>query len=678
MKNKTTIKKRLHFASSLKLTLKGLIIGVLILTGTVSPVQAQEAQYSKPSWYFGIAGGANFNFYDGSTQQLNANFTPATTFHKGSGIGLFLAPSIEFYRPDTRFGFILQAGLDSRKGDFDQQLTDCNCPADLSTALSYFTVEPSLRFAPFKSNFYLYGGPRFAFNLDKAFTYQQGTNPSFPNQVAPADVEGDFSNVEKTIISVQVGAGYDIPLSKTTSKTQLVLSPFIAFHPYFGQYPRSIETWNITTIRAGVVLKLGVGYIVSLQEEEEEEEVFVAPKTEFTITSPLNVTGELRVTETFPLRNYIYFDEKSTDISKRYELLNKDQVKDFKEDQVKVFAPNTELAGRSKREMTVYYNILNILGDRMGKNPASTITLVGSSENGSTEGKLMAESVQKYLVDVFAVNTSRIAIEGRDKPKIPSLKPGVTKELALLQEGDRRVSIESNSSALLMEFHSGPAAPLKPVVLVGVQEAPINSYVTFKAVTEDEAFASWKMEITDKDGTAQNFGPYTQEEVSLPGKSILGTNPEGDYEMKMIGTTKTGDVITKESSAHIVLWTPSKIEEGLRFSILNEFDDQSAIAMYVKYLTEIVAPKIANNAEVVIHGYTDIIGEEDYNLKLSLQRANNVKTILQRAVSKLGTTGVTFETAGLGENSNAAPFGNKLPEERSYNRTVIIDVIPQK
>ena len=37
-------------------------------------------------------------------------------------------------------------------------------------------------------------------------------------------------------------AGYDIPLSKTSSKTQLMLSPFVAFHPYFGQNSRSIET----------------------------------------------------------------------------------------------------------------------------------------------------------------------------------------------------------------------------------------------------------------------------------------------------------------------------------------------------------------------------------------------------------------------------------------------------
>lgn len=673
MKNKTIINKESQFGRSFKQTLKSLIIGALILTGIEAPLQAQETQYTKPSWYFGVAGGANFNFYEGSTQQLTADFTPPVTFHEGSGTGLFIAPSIEFHKPNTRFGFILQAGYDSRKGDFDRQITDCNCPADLSTDLSYITVEPSLRYAPFKSDFYLYGGPRFAFNQDKSFTYKQGVNPNSTNQVAPADVKADFSNVEETIISAQIGAGYDIQMSKPTSKTQLVLSPFVAFHPYFGQYPRSIETWNVTTVRAGVVLKVGSGHKILPVEVVAE-----IPEVSFVVNAPLNVPGEIRVTETFPLRNYIYFDKESTEISKRYVLLNKDQVANFKEDQIEVFKPDTLLAGRSQREMTVYYNILNILGDRMGKNPSATIVLVGSSENGPAEGKLMAENVQKYLVDVFAIDATRIAIEGRNKPKIAAEQKGGIKELALLRQGDRRVSVESNSPALLMEFQSGPDAPLKPVKIITVPDAPIESYVTFKADGADEAFSTWQMEITDKDGITQNYGPYTEEEVSISGNTILGTNPEGDYNVKMIGTNKTGEVVTKEATVHIVAWTPSKVEEGMRFSIIYEFDDAKAIAMYNKYLSEVVSPKIPAYAKVIIHGHTDVIGEEDYNQKLSLARANDTMATLQNSVSKLGTTGVTFEVSAFGESESAAPFGNTLPEERSYNRTVIIDVVPQK
>ena len=143
-----------------------------------------------------------------------------------------------------------------------------------------------------------------------------------------------------------------------------------------------------------------------------------------------------------------------------------------------------------------------------------------------------------------------------------------------------------------MAFQTGPDAPLKPVKIIIVPEAPIESYVTFKVDGADEAFSTWKMELTDKDGTVQNFGPYTQEEVSISGNTILGTNPEGDYKVKMIGTNKIGEIVTKISTVHIVAWTPSIIEEGMRFSIIYEFDDAKAIAMYNKYLSEVVAPKI--------------------------------------------------------------------------------------
>lgn len=678
MKNSTTLKKGLNSAVSYKKALKNLVFGVLIFTGAGATLQAQEVakEYSKPSWYFGLAGGANFNFYDGSTNQLTASFTPPVVFHKGNGIGLFLAPSIEYYKPDTRFGFILQAGLDSRKAAFDQQFTDCNCPADLTTNLNYITIEPSLRFAPFKSSFYVYGGPRFAFNIDKAFTYKQGINPDFPNQIAPENETGDFSNVEKTVISMQIGAGYDIPLSKANTKTQLVLSPFVSFHPYFGQNPRSIETWNVTTARAGLVLKIGSGREILPIEDEVVK--IVMPKVEFNVNAPINIPGEITVTETFPLSNYIYFDENDTKISERYVLLNKNQVADFKEDQLEIFAPNTALQGRSKREMTVYYNVLNILGSRMQENPNSNITLVGSSEKTAIEAKTMAESVKTYLVTIYGIDASRIETKGLKKSNTIVKTQQNSKELQLMQEDNRRVAVQSNSPELLMEFQSGPNAALKTVQIITIQEEPISSFVVFNVDGSEEAFSTWKLELTDANGKVQYHGPFTDEEVKLSSNAILGANPEGDYKVKMIGTNKTGEIVTKETNVHIIAWTPSKVEEGMRFSIIYEFDDAKAIEMYHKYLSEVVAPKIPANSNVIVQGHTDTIGEASYNEKLSLARANDVKTILQNSVSKLGIKNVKFDIIAYGENEDSAPFGNNSPEERSYNRTVIIDVISLK
>lgn len=668
--------------SPYSLTFKSLFISALILTGSQVSLQAQDAKFTKPSWWFGAAGGANFNFYRGTTQEVNADLTVPTAFHNGNGLGLYAAPIMEFHPSNSKLGFMLQAAFDSRRGKFDQVISPCNCPEDLSTILRYISIEPSIRYNPFGSNFYVFAGPRLAFNVDKRFKYQQGTNPAYPEQVADPEVNGVFSNMNKSLISMQVGAGYDISLTADNKPTQVILAPFVAFHPYFGQDPRSIESWNLTTVRAGIALKFGRGHKIAVPEEvivpEPVVVVAVEPEVTFTANSPKNIPVERRVRETFPIRNYVFFNLGSTDIPDRYVLLRKGQVKDFRADQLEVIAPK-ELTGRSKRQMTVYYNVLNILGDRMIKNPTATVTLVGSSMKGQKDGRAMAQSVKTYLVDVFGIEASRITIEGRVKPKIPSEQPGGKLELVLLREGDRRVSIESSSPAITMEFQSGPEdAPLNSVEIVDVQVAPIDSYVTINVSGADTAFSSWSLEVKDEQGKIQNFGPYKQETVSIPGKTILGTRPQGDYKLTMIGQTMSGKVIKKETSAHLVLWTPSVDEEMLRFSVLYEFNNSKAITIYQKYLTDVVIPKIPTGGTVLIHGHTDIIGGEDVNLKLSTARANDVRNILENGLKKAGRSDVKFELHGFGEDQNLAPFNNKYPEERFYNRTVIIDIIPGK
>ena len=328
--------------------------------------------------------------------------------------------------------------------------------------------------------------------------------------------------------------------------------------------------------------------------------------------------------------------------------------------------------------MNVYYNVINILGDRMVKHPSAKVNLVGSSEKGPEDGQAMAESVKTYLVNIFGINASRINTKGQYKPEKAEEKSGGQTDLVLLREGDRRVSIESNSPELLMEFQSGPKAPLRPIEIVAIQEAPIDSYVTFDVTSEEVPMKTWSLDIKDSDGVSQKFGPYTKGSVSIPGKAILGTRPEGTYKIKMTGTTVNGDVIEKETSAHMVLWTPSEIQEGIRYSIIFDFDQSIATSTYKNYLTDIIAPKIPKNGMVVIHGHTDIIGDYAHNQNLSTQRANEVRDILRNSLSKAGRNDVQFKVLGLGEDPDTSPFDNKYPEERAYNRTVIIDIIPNK
>ena len=649
------------------LSIKSFVLFALLvlMQGNVS---AQETRYTTPSWWFGIAAGSNINFYRGSTQAMNASFTSPAAFHNGTGVGLFLAPLIEYHRPNSYWGFMFQTGYDNRSGKFDQITTVCNCPADLSAKVSYFTIEPSLRLAPFKSNFYLYAGPRIAFNNAKSFEYQLGINPNFPLQLPSAPVTGDFSNMRNTIISMQIGMGYDIALNSKTAKTQWMVSPFVAFQPHFGQNPRDVETWNLTTVRAGVALKFGSG------KKIENEEV-VDAEVQFSVTSPKNEIVINRTREIFPLRNYIYFNIGSTEIPDRYVLLTSDQVKDFNEDQIQ-FSPSTDAAARSERQMIIYYNIINILGNRMQKSPSSTIKLVGSSNKGPDDGVVMANTVKNYLTTVFNIDASRIAIEGRLKPLVPGEQPGGTLELDLLREGDQRVTIETYSPELLMEFQTGDA-PMKPIEIISEQNEN-NDDIAINVAGSKEAFTSYTIALQDSNGKVENFGPYTEDKVIVSRNSILKNQQQGDFIVTMTGQTKSGKTVTKQSNLSILPISEPVIVESLRFTVIYEFNSSKTVAIYEKYLTEIVAAKIPVGGTVFIQGHTDIIGDETYNQKLSTERANDVKNIIEKSLANMGRTDVQFKVSGYGEDTNLSLFENKFPEQRAYNRTVVIDIIPAK
>jgi outer membrane protein OmpA-like peptidoglycan-associated protein len=703
MKTITNLKTGSHLArSSYGRFIKSLFSGVLIFTGLHAPIQAQDKQavaratpqvidraqtnstmelipeydtikYSQPNWWFGAAAGANFNFYRGTTQQLSEDLIVPAAFRHGNGVGLYVAGLAEFHRPDSKWGGLLQVGYDGRNGTFSQMLTPCNCPIDLSTNIGYVTVEPSIRFAPFKSNFYLFGGPRLAFNVGNSFTYKLGLNPDVPEQAPTPDVKGNFSNVNNVLISMQIGAGYDIQLSSAEKQWKTVLSPFASFHPYFGQDPRSSEPWTVTTVRVGAALKFGRGKRI-----KTEKTVVPIPDVEFSITSPENIPVERRVREAFPIRNYVFFNVGSTEIPDRYVLISKADVKNFKEDRLEKFTPYGSSA-RSDRQMTVYYNVLNILGDRMRRNPRATVMLTGASLEGEKDGLAMAGSIKQYLVNVFGIAPARINTEGRIKPKDASEQPGATKELILVREEDRRVSIWSESSDILQQYQTGSNTTLASVDIDALETAPVDSYITFNAPGAEQAFNSWKIEIKDEVGKMQYFGHYSymQEKVMIRGKSILGTRTKGDFKVTMTGETKHGKTVRKDASLHLELWTPPKDEMGKRFSVIYEFNDANTSIAYQKYLTDVVSPNIPTGATVLIRGYTDVVGDAAYNKKLSLDRANDVRRILEKSMANAGRTDVTFESYGFGEDETLARYENNYPEGRFYNRGVTVDVIPK-
>lgn len=649
----------------LGLWLKKILFGSLILVCAQATLVAQNIERAQPTWWYGGSGAFNFNFFYGTTQMLNAAITSPGPFHKGDGVGYNAALLLE-YRPDPVWGGILQVGYDDRRGSFDDIISPCNdCPEALTTSPTYITVEPSLRIAPFSSGFYLFIGPTFSFNAGKDFTYTHQGNPGFQATDTWSDMRG-------MVFSGQAGIGLDIPLASENAETQVNLSPFVSFSPDFHG-PRSVESWRVNILRAGASLKFGSGDIITRTVVPRPG--VVERDVQFSIRAPKAVPVQRRVRETFPLRNYVFFDEGSSEVPNRYVALTKDQASKFKEDQLQLVEPTT-MTGRSQRQLVLYYNILNILGDRLRSNPGAIITLTGSSAGGPAEGQAFAESIKQYLVTVFGIDGSRIITAGQDKPRVPSEQPGGIRELTLLRAEDRRVDIESQSPELLLQV-GGPPDLLKPAQLVVVHEDPLDSHVLFHVAGARDVLASWSLEVRDERGSVQRFGPFTRDRESIPGRAILGTRAKGDYKVVMLAQTKSGRSVRKEGSVQLVRREEIK-EEALRFSILFEFGSSTTVEKYSTFLTDMVAPLIPEGGTVIIHGHTDIIGDDEYNQTLSYERAAEAQSILQRAISTTGKTGITFETYGFGEDFRYTVFDNNAPEERCYNRNVIIDIVPAK
>lgn len=621
-----------------------------------------------PKWWFGISGAAQQNYYRGTSQILNGDLTVPTAFHQGKGTRAYASILTE-YRPNSYFGMMLNVAFDDRGGKFDEVMAPCNCPANLSTNLSYAVIEPSLKVTPFKNSFYVFAGPTFGININKKFKYSQKNQP---------DLQQDFSKVNTNLLAAQFGLGFDIPVSAKASEAQMTLSPFASFQTDIFQAPRSIESWSVYTVRAGIALKLGS---VKGKAKEGKRKIGLAPavatekEVQFSVRAPKVVPLNRQVKETFPLRNSIFFDKGTTEIPTRYALLNKAQATGFKEADLQQNQPNNLYSGRSARQLEVYYNILNIIGDRMRSNAQSSIVLVGSSDNDSFEGRELAEHVKDYLVNNYNVAPDRIQTKGRDKPMIPSEQPSSVNQLDLLHEGDRRVDIESVSPALLMQVGGVISSYLKPIQILNVQQDPLDSHVIFTVDGATELLSSWSLALTDEEGIIQHYGTFTGDQASIPGNEILKNKKQGNYTIIMTGSTKTGKYVEKSSSVSLTkLENPPQV--GLRYSILFDFDKAKTIASYKNFLTDVVAPLIPEKGTVIIHGHTDMIGEENHNLNLSRERAFGVLEIIKQALPKTIRKGVKFETYGFGEDLNMAPFENKKPEERFYNRTVIIDIIP--
>ena len=609
-----------------------------------------------PPMRFGLLGGVNYNLVSLDTTGIIGFTSPPALLPTGVDNGSQLAPygGLAFeYVPGT-FGFHIRGTYDDRSASFG----DSN---EVDATLRYLSIEPALRINITNPNFHALVGP--SLNLSIANDLTSDTT------LAGTPLQSEVSSLSNSAFGLWGGLGYDIPLSENKENgTAWYLTPFLSAHWMPSQISSDEQDWGTVTPRAGLQLKYGFG------GNDQEKKPDLPPQSEgldLAIRTPLGgISEQRRVEEFFPMLNYMFFEEGDPKIPAKYEVLSTANAQRFSEESMlDAKTPTTGAAAnasRSQRQLDVYYNVMNIIGDRMRNNPSSKINVVGASKNTS-HAKEMADRVKDYLVNSFGIEPNRITTKGQARPPHESgTRSTPAEDKPLVAEENVRVEILTEDEELL-----------KPVRINAKQEEPIENDLVFELnLTSATSVKSWDLTITGEDNNySQIYGPFYGRVARVNATPILGNADNGSYIATVNATTHDDAKLTysKEFELNKKRVAPTT---GTRYSILFEYDDSKSIKTYESFLREGVAPRIPNGATVFIHGHTDVTGKDQYNSELSAKRAVDAQKVLQDELKKMGRN-VTFDAYGFGETQFRAPFGNEDPEGRYYNRTVMIEIIPE-
>jgi len=186
----------------------------------------------------------------------------------------------------------------------------------------------------------------------------------------------------------------------------------------------------------------------------------------------------------YPLLTYVFFEPNSAVIPARYKRLFSGETRFFAENQF-----------RGSDMLSVYYNILNVIGKRLQEQPAVRITLVGnldevgfgptSEDNDTTLARRRAESIRQYLRDVWKIAPERIAVVGRT---------------ALPERGSNSRNVVSNAEEnRRVEIVSDDWSMTRPVIVSDtIRESNMPAVKFFMQSTVEGGVAKWT--LTAKQG----------------------------------------------------------------------------------------------------------------------------------------------------------------------------------
>ncbi len=152
--------------------------------------------------------------------------------------------------------------------------------------------------------------------------------------------------------------------------------------------------------------------------------------------------------------------------------------------------------------------------------------------------------------------------------------------------------------------------------------------------------------------------------ILLAGCATSKSEPELTANEKLAQYLNEGELITEETDRGLVVYLPSLFFETGSAELKSAAQDK------IRYIGNAINEDYVAGRRIAIEGHTDSVGDEDFNLNLSKQRAESVSDEL--VFSQVATNRI--ETAWFGESSPIAPNenadGTANEEGRAKNRRV--------
>jgi len=371
-------------------------------------------------------------------------------------------------------------------------------------------------------------------------------------------------------------------------------------------------------------------------------------KSEFVI----NVSTQF-ITEALPILPVVFFESQAISLSFRYH-----QVASPAEFKLSDVAPRTT---------AVHRDILNILGERMVSMPEASIRLRGTADP-TTEGgdcdlaRNRAQAVKNYLVRVWKIDEARITIESGAGSCAPE-RPTRQQSEAGYSE-NRRVEIIPSDVRLLgsvAKRRFNEARTIDPPKIVFDPTGTSQQYVT-----------DWSLQATS--GSAVLFsqsGKGVPTEVTQPLTTVVADAMQHakpiDVSLRVGGIRNAAASAT--TSIPVRKDTTSTELERLTLTLFDIASDQ--ITPIAQQQISTFLENLPAGSTVIVRGFADMLGNAEFNKKLSQKRADAVCGVIRSNVKKrieLQCNEIRTDRFPPGIDSY------ETPEERFLSRTVQIEV----